>query len=137
MFFWNKPKPTTTTIDPNILVRVDNEKFLEALLENDKGFDKGCFAYKRSEYTYGTNRVYVDGVEVLNTEIAMTGSRVSFDLPCRFRYTEVGLEMKEDLRDAISQLIASHQIFTQKKKNEDIAKARTAVRNYLDKDFFD
>ena len=130
MVFWNKPKPTTTTIDPNRLVGVDNKKFLEALYESDNRFDKGCFVYKPSEYTYGTDRVFVDDVEVLNTALA-------FDDLGRFRYTEVGLEMKEDLRDAISQLIASHQIFTQKKKNEDIAKARTAVRNYLDEDFFD
>ena len=130
MFFWNKPKPKTTTIDPNILVGVDNKKFLKALYESDNRFDKGCFTYESSEYMYGTNRVYVDGVEVLN-------SALSFDLPYTFRYTDVGLEMKEDLRDAISQLIASHQIFIQKKKNEDMAKARTAVRNYLDEDFFD
>ena len=130
MFFWNKPKPTTTTVDPNRLVGVDNKKFLEALYESDNRFDKGCFTYKRSEYTYGPNRVFVDGVEVLNSALA-------FDLPYTLRYTDVGLEMKEDLRDAISQLIASHQIFIQKKKNEDIAKARTAVRNYLDEDFFD
>jgi hypothetical protein len=131
MFFWNKPKPTTTTIDPRVLSNVSSKKFLEALYESDKGFDKGCFAYKRSETSYGTDRVLVDGVEVLyKTSLSYEGSDY-------FRYTEVGLEMKEDLRDAISQLISSHQIFIQKKKNEDIAKARTAVRNYLDEDFFD
>lgn len=125
MFFKRKEKVESNTSSvEDIVYGVNHNDAVAALSERDTRFNKGCFSYKPSAGLYLSPIIMINETRVLT--YAYNGNGVFV-----LRYTDEGLNFKDEILTALQKLVREHQIFAENRDKETLEGIKNRLNDYI------